>query len=115
MDDDGLMMTMMLMMEMTMTATMKEMMTTTMTLRVRKSIGRPSVIQAGMKNNLEARPHWLQCPRGKVNMIRTVLDPGKGVCADPVGRDATLGVGGPGPPVGAGERQLNLDRGGEKT
>jgi hypothetical protein len=30
-----------------------------------------------------------------------VLDPGKGVCADSVGRDATLGVGGPGPPVGA--------------
>jgi hypothetical protein len=29
------------------------------------------VIQAEMKNNLEARPHWLQYPRGKVNMIRT--------------------------------------------
>ncbi len=24
----------------------------------------------------------------------SVLDPGKGVCADPVGRDVTLGVGG---------------------
>jgi hypothetical protein len=45
----------------------------------------------------------------------SVLDPGKGVCADPVGRDATLGVGGPGPPVGTGERQLSPDRGGEKT
>ncbi len=45
----------------------------------------------------------------------SVLDPGKGVCADPVGRDATLGVGGPGPPVGAGERQLSPDWGGEKT
>ncbi len=44
-----------------------------------------------------------------------LLDPGKGVCADPVGRDATLGAGGPGPPVGAGERQLSPDRGGEKT
>ncbi len=32
--------------------------------------------------------------------IITVLGPGKGVCADPVGRDPTLGVGGPGPPVG---------------
>ncbi len=42
-------------------------------------------------------------------------DPGKGVCADPVGRDATWGVGGPGPSVGAGERQLSLDRGGEKS
>ncbi len=45
----------------------------------------------------------------------TVLDPGKGVSADPRGGDATLGVGGPGPPMGDNERQLNLDRGGEKT
>jgi hypothetical protein len=44
-----------------------------------------------------------------------VLDPEKGVCADPVGGDATLGVGGPGPPVGISERQLSLDREGEKT
>jgi hypothetical protein len=45
----------------------------------------------------------------------SVLDPGKGVCADPRGGDATLGVGGPGPPMGDNERQLNLDRGGQKT
>jgi hypothetical protein len=44
-----------------------------------------------------------------------VLDPKKGVCADPVGRDAILGVEGPGPPVGVSERQLSPDRGGEKT
>jgi hypothetical protein len=44
-----------------------------------------------------------------------VLDPGKGVCADPRGRDATLGEGGPGPPMGDNERQLRLDRGGEET
>ncbi len=44
-----------------------------------------------------------------------VLDPGKGVCTDPGGRDATVGGGGPGPPVGAGELQSNLDRGGVKT
>ncbi len=37
------------------------------------------------------------------------------MCVDPRGRDATLGAGGPGPPVGAGERQLSPDRGGEKT
>jgi hypothetical protein len=48
-------------------------------------------------------------------MAFIVLDPGKGVCADPRGGDATLGVGGPGPPMGDNERQLNLDRGGEKT
>jgi hypothetical protein len=45
----------------------------------------------------------------------SVLDPEKGVCADPVGRDATLGVGGLEPPVGANERQLSPDRRGEKT
>jgi hypothetical protein len=44
----------------------------------------------------------------------TVLDPEKGVCADPVGGDATLGVGGPGSPVGVSERQLSLDKEGEK-
>ncbi len=44
-----------------------------------------------------------------------VLDPGKRVCMDPRGRDAALGEGGPGPPVGDNERQLSLDRGGEKT
>jgi hypothetical protein len=45
----------------------------------------------------------------------TVLDPGKGVCADPRRGDATLGVGGPGPPMGDNEHQLSPDRGGEKT
>ncbi len=45
----------------------------------------------------------------------SVLDPGKGVCADPRRGDAILGVGGPGPPMGNNEHQLSLDRGGEKT
>jgi hypothetical protein len=44
-----------------------------------------------------------------------VLDPGKGVCADPVKRVAILEVKGPGPPAGVSERQLSPDRGGEKT
>ncbi len=44
-----------------------------------------------------------------------VLDPSKGVCADPVGRVAILEVKGPGPPGGVSERQLSPDRGGEKT
>jgi hypothetical protein len=47
--------------------------------------------------------------------MHNVLDPKKGVCADPAGRDAILGVEGPGPPVGVSERQLSPDRGGEKT
>jgi hypothetical protein len=37
------------------------------------------------------------------------------VCADPRGRDATLGEGGLGPPMGAGEVQLSPDSGGVKT
>jgi hypothetical protein len=45
----------------------------------------------------------------------SVLDPKKGVCVDPVGRDAILEVEGPGPPVGVSERQLSPDRGGGKT
>ncbi len=45
----------------------------------------------------------------------TVLDPSKGVCADPVGRVAILEVEGPGRPVGVSEHQLSPDRGGEKT
>jgi hypothetical protein len=45
----------------------------------------------------------------------SVLDPERGVCVDPVGTDAILEVGGPGPPAGAGERQLSPDRGDGKT
>ncbi len=45
----------------------------------------------------------------------TVLDPGKGVCEDPVERVAILEVEGPGPPGGVSERQLSPDRGDEKT
>jgi hypothetical protein len=37
------------------------------------------------------------------------------VCADPGKGDATLGVGGPGPPAGDSESQLIPDRGGGKT
>jgi hypothetical protein len=48
-------------------------------------------------------------------MFKTFPDPGKGVCADPVGKDAPLGVGGPGPPTGTSERQLSSDRGDGKT
>ncbi len=45
----------------------------------------------------------------------SILDPSKGVCADPVGRVTILEVKGPGPPVGVSERQLSPDRRGEKT
>jgi hypothetical protein len=44
----------------------------------------------------------------------SVLDYEEGVCADPGKRDATLGVGGPGPSEGDSEHQLITDRGGGK-
>ncbi len=62
----------------------------------------PSCLLISLSHN-----YWL--------LLALVLDPGKGVCADPRGGDATLGVGGPGPPKGGGEHQLSPDRGGEKT
>ncbi len=45
----------------------------------------------------------------------SVLDYEEGVCADPGKGDATLWVGGPGPPEGNSGQQLRPDRGGEKT
>jgi hypothetical protein len=45
----------------------------------------------------------------------SVLDPGEGVCADPVNGGAILGEGGPDPQGGNRERQLNPDRGRGKT
>ncbi len=46
--------------------------------------------------------------------MASVADPGKGVCADPVNRDAILGKGGTGPGGGDKERQLSLDKEGDK-
>jgi hypothetical protein len=45
----------------------------------------------------------------------SVLNPGEGVCADPMSRDAILEAKGLGPPSGVSERQLNPDGGGKKT
>jgi hypothetical protein len=44
----------------------------------------------------------------------SVLDPGKGVCADPVNGAAILGKGGPDSQGGNKERQLSPDKGREK-
>jgi hypothetical protein len=48
------------------------------------------------------------------DMTLFVLNPCKGVCADPVERGTILEVEGPGPPNGDSERQLSPDRGGGK-
>jgi hypothetical protein len=48
-------------------------------------------------------------------VMDSVLNPGKGVCADPVERGAILEGVGPGPPSGDSERQLSPDREGGKT
>jgi hypothetical protein len=50
-----------------------------------------------------------------MDMDTCVLDPGKGVCADPVKRGAILEGERPGPPSRDSERQLSPDRGGGKT
>jgi hypothetical protein len=44
-----------------------------------------------------------------------VVDPGKGVCADPVNGGAILGKGGTSPKGGNKERQLSPDRERDKT
>jgi hypothetical protein len=44
-----------------------------------------------------------------------VLDPGEGVCADPVNGGAILGKGEPDPQGGNKERQLSPDKGRDKT
>ncbi len=59
--------------------------------------------------------HYSEVTRKKQICMLIVLDPGKGVCADPVERVAILEVKGPGPRGGVSERQLSPDRGGEKT
>jgi hypothetical protein len=52
--------------------------------------------------------------RGSGHIV-AVVDPGKGVCADPVNRDAILEKGGTGPKGGDKERQLSPDRDRDKT
>ncbi len=46
--------------------------------------------------------------------IDSVVDPGEGVCADPVNEGAILRKGGPDPQGGNKERQLSSDKGREK-
>ncbi len=50
----------------------------------------------------------------KIQVVR-VLDPGEGVCADPVKGGAILGRGGPDPQGGNKEHQLSPEKGREKT
>ena len=57
---------------------------------------------------------WFIRPR-LGHVMLNVVDPGKGVCADPVNRDAILGKGGTGPGGGDKECQLSLDKEGDKT
>ncbi len=73
------------------------------------------------QNYSNAKPSWdirvpIQMETGVVtNYNGVVPDPGKGVCADPVNGGAILGNGGPNPQGGNKERQLNPDKGRDKT
>ncbi len=55
------------------------------------------------------------CGAAKKRERITVLDPGEGVCVDPVNRDAILEGGGPGPQGGNKERQLSPGKGRGET
>jgi hypothetical protein len=55
--------------------------------------------------------HSLQKFKNQQRFLVSVLNHGEGVCADPGKRDATLGVGGPGPPGKSDEQQLVPDSG----
>jgi hypothetical protein len=69
----------------------------------------------GQKWNHRREVIWLEVGNGEGKNMVSVLNPGKGVCADPVERGAILEVEGPGPPSGDSEHQLSPDRGGGKT
>jgi hypothetical protein len=65
---------------------------------------------------LSSQPYFsIFLKRPTITSYLTVMDPGKGVCADPVNRDAILGKGGIGPKGGNKERQLSSDRERDKT
>jgi hypothetical protein len=51
----------------------------------------------------------------KITLSVNVVDPGEGVCADPVNRGAILGRGGPDLKGGNEERQLSPDKERDKT
>ncbi len=54
-------------------------------------------------------------PGGEFFKFRTVPDPGKGLCADPVNGGAILGKGGPDPQGRNKKHQLSPDKGMDKT
>jgi hypothetical protein len=68
-------------------------------------------------DNLQLQSNRQAIKEGKerCEILRSVLDPGRGVCANPEERVAILEVKGPGPPGGVSERQLSPDRDREKT
>ncbi len=68
------------------------------------------------KNQTQTHPTATHKDRSVLKcQYASILDPGKGVCAEPVKRGAILEGEGPGTPSGDNERQLSPDRGGGKT
>jgi hypothetical protein len=81
-------------------------------------------ISAGKKPRcllVSLRPRWRQGTSsrgpnyGTSRRVVCVLDPGEGVCADPVNGDAILGKGELDPQGGNKERQLSPDKERDKT
>jgi hypothetical protein len=73
------------------------------------------IVDVGVKRKKRGRPRKTPETDPQDPRKGSVLDPGKGVCADPVNRGAILEGGGPSPQGGNKERQLSPDKGGGKT
>jgi hypothetical protein len=73
------------------------------------------MVDIGSKTKKRGRPRKVPSVDPPDPRKGSVVDPGTGVCADPVNRDAILGKGGTGPRGGDKERQFSLDREGDKT
>ncbi len=73
------------------------------------------MVDIGMRPKKRGRPRKAPGTDPPDPRKGSVPDPGKGVCADPVNGGAILGKGGPDPQGGSKERQLNPDKGREKT
>jgi hypothetical protein len=73
------------------------------------------IVDIGVKQRKRGRPRKTPGTDPPDPRKGSVPDPGKGVCAYPVNRDAILEGGGPGPPSGNKERQLSPDKGRGRT
>jgi hypothetical protein len=87
----------------------------TRTIIVSVPTGEEEIADVGVKQRKRGRPRKTPGADPLDPRKGSVLDPGKGVFADPVNRGAILEGRGPGPPGGNKERQLSSGRERGKT